>query len=75
MTFLLFFVDFIKHFFQNYMESFLSTVNKCTTTIMIIMIINTKSCMERHFVKFQFKYKLTLMKMLYCIQHSDALQS
>ena len=68
MTFLLFLVDLNKHFVQNYMKYFLTTVSKCAIAIMIIKIMNAKSFLERHFVGFQFKYKLSLMKKLYCIQ-------
>ena len=38
----------ISFFCQNYVKPFLSTVNKCTIT-MIIIIINVKSFLERHF--------------------------
>ena len=35
----------------NYVKLFLSTVNKCIITITIIIIINVKSFLERHFYK------------------------
>ena len=46
---------------------FISTVNKCTITIMIIIMIDVKSFLERHFNGIS-KINLLLWKKLYCIQ-------
>ena len=46
---------------------FLTTVNKCTITIMMIMMIDVKSFLERHFSWISKRY-LVLLKKLYYIQ-------
>ena len=46
---------------------FISTVNKCAITIMIIIMIDVKSFLERHFRGIS-KINLLLWKKLYCIQ-------
>ena len=57
---------------------FLATVNKCTATIMIIIIVNVKSFLERHFSGISisiFKNNLTFIKKLYCtLMHYKARQ-
>ena len=50
MTFPLFWLILSSFFCLNYAKPFLSTINKCAITIMIIAkIINVKSFLERHF--------------------------
>ena len=55
---------------------FLATVNKCTITIIIIIIINVKSFLERHFCVisiYSFENNLTFIKN--AVLHSDALRA
>ena len=48
LVFPLFWLTLISFFF-NYLNLFLSTANKCTMKIMIIIIINVTNFLERHF--------------------------
>ena len=49
MIFPLFWLIFINFFCPIYLKTFLSTVNKYTIIMMIIIIINVKTFLERYF--------------------------